>query len=91
MLEEIKDNFTRLVALYENEKQRADKLADLLAQSEAEAKSYQAQITDLNGQIDNLKLTFAFSGGGDTRMAKERIDALIHEIDKCIKLLEKDK
>lgn len=91
MLEEIKDNFTRLVALYENEKQRADKLAELLAQSEAEAKSYQAQITDLNGQIDNLKLTFAFSGGGDNRMAKERIDALIHEIDKCIKLLEKDK
>ena len=89
MLEEIKDNFTRLVALYENEKQRADKLADLLAQSEAEAKSYQAQITDLNGQIDNLMLSNAFTGGGDHDLAKERIDKLIREIDKCIKLLEK--
>jgi len=53
-------------------------------------RSYQAQITELNGQIDNLKLSFAFSGAGDTVLAKERIDKLVREIDKCIKLLEKE-
>ena len=65
-------------------------LAGQLAQSEETVRSYQAQITELNGQIDNLKLSFAFSGAGDTVLAKERIDKLVREIDKCIKLLEKE-
>ncbi len=90
MLEDIKTNVERLISLYEKEKQRADALAGQLAQSEEAVRSYQAQITELNGQIDNLKLSFAFSGAGDTVLAKERIDKLVREIDKCIKLLEKE-
>lgn len=90
MLEDIKTNVERLISLYEKEKQRADALAGQLAQSEESVRSYQAQITELNGQIDNLKLSFAFSGAGDTVLAKERIDKLVREIDKCIKLLEKE-
>lgn len=90
MLEDIKTNVERLISLYEKEKQRADALAGQLAQSEETVRSYQAQITELNGQIDNLKLSFAFSGAGDTVLAKERIDKLVREIDKCIKLLEKE-
>ena len=90
MLEDIKNNVERLISLYEKEKQRADALAGQLAQSEESVRSYQAQITELNGQIDNLKLSFAFSGAGDTVLAKERIDKLVREIDKCIKLLEKE-
>ncbi len=90
MLEDIKNNVERLISLYEKEKQRADALAGQLVQSEESVRSYQAQITELNGQIDNLKLSFAFSGAGDTVLAKERIDKLVREIDKCIKLLEKE-
>lgn len=90
MLEDIKTNVERLISLYEKEKQRADALAGQLVQSEETVRSYQAQITELNGQIDNLKLSFAFSGAGDTVLAKERIDKLVREIDKCIKLLEKE-
>ena len=90
MLEDIKNSVERLISLYEKEKQRADALAGQLAQSEEAVRSYQAQITELNGQIDNLKLSFAFSGAGDTVLAKERIDKLVREIDKCIKLLEKE-
>ncbi|MCR5548006.1 MAG: hypothetical protein K6F25_04580 [Bacteroidales bacterium] len=90
MLEDIKTSVERLISLYEKEKQRADALAGQLAQSEEAVRSYQAQITELNGQIDNLKLSFAFSGAGDTVLAKERIDKLVREIDKCIKLLEKE-
>ena len=90
MLEDIKTNVERLISLYEKEKQRADALAGQLAQSEEAVRSYQAQITELNGQIDNLKLSFAFSGAGDSVLAKERIDKLVREIDKCIKLLEKE-
>ena len=90
MLEDIKTSVEKLISLYEKEKQRADALAGQLAQSEESVRSYQAQITELNGQIDNLKLSFAFSGAGDTVLAKERIDKLVREIDKCIKLLEKE-
>ena len=40
--------------------------------------------------MDNLKLTEAFtSPSGGNAVAKERIDKLIREIDKCIALLER--
>lgn len=88
MLEEIKTNVTKLISLYEGEKQRADALAVRLSASEDAIRAYKEQITELNGQIDNLKLMCAFTGGGDPQLAKERISKLIREIDKCIKLLE---
>lgn len=88
MLEEIKSNIVRLISLYEGEKQRADLLAEKLAQSEDAVKSCKVQITELNQQIDNLKLSSAFTGSGDNSVAKERVDKLIREIDRCIKLLE---
>ena len=88
MLEDIKSNIAKLISLYETEKQRADALAEKLAQCEEQSKSYQEQITELNRQIDNLKLASAFTADGDNRVAKDRITKLIREIDKCIKLLE---
>lgn len=88
MLEDIKTNITRLIALYEGEKQRADALESSLRGSEALIEQYKAQITDLNSKIDNLKLSMAFTGRGDNELAKARIEKLIREIDKCIKMLE---
>ena len=89
MLEDIRSNITRLIALYESEKQRADALASRLTESAAEVENCRMQIAELNAQIDNLRLMSAFSGGGDNQLAKERITKLIREIDNCIKLLEK--
>ena len=88
MLEDLKSNIVRLISLYEGEKQRADMLAGKLAESEAVVLSCKMQITDLNQQIDNLKLSCAFTGSGDNTVAKQRVDNLIKEIDKCIALLE---
>ena len=42
----------------------------------------------MNSRIENLKLYEALSGQGDKALAKERIDRLVREIDKCISLLE---
>lgn len=89
MLEEIRNNFQKLVSLYETEKQRADALAEKLVHCEEKAKLYKEQITELNQQIDNLKLQSAFTASGDSSAAKASIDKLIREIDKCIKALEK--
>lgn len=88
MLEDIKSNITRLIAFYEGEKQRADSLESSLRESAAQIEQYKAQITELNSRIDNLKLSMAFTGGGDNEVAKSRIEKLIREIDKCIKMLE---
>lgn len=88
MLEEIKSDIAKLIALYEAEKQRADSLAERVSGYESEVRSCKEQITELNHQIDNLKLMSAFSGDGNNAVAKKRIEKLIKEIDKCIDLLE---
>ena len=90
MLEDIRKNIERLIALYEGERQQKERLALELRQRDEEIDSYKKQIADLERQVDNLKLTEAFTapaGSGDA--AKEKIDRLITEIDRCISLLEK--
>jgi len=90
MLEEMRGNIARMIALYEAEKQRADTLSSSLSQSRAMIESYKLQITDLNQQIEKFGLASAFtSSGEDNKAGRERIQKLILEIDKCIKLLEK--
>ena len=88
MLEDLKKNFDRLAALYEKERQRAGELDSSLNRCKAEIEAYKEQINDLKKQIDSRKLTDAFTAGGENTAAKERIDRLIREIDKCIALIE---
>lgn len=89
MLEGIRQNITRLIALYEGEKERADALEANLSASHREIETYRKQITELNRKIDNIKLSGAFVSEGGNSAAKERLDKLIREIDRCIRLLEK--
>ena len=49
MLEQLQQDITRLISLYEQEKQRADKLAESLAQSKETIKVYKEQITPADG------------------------------------------
>ena len=90
MLEEIQKNFERVIALYEGEREANAGLRARLAESETANESYRKQITELERQIENLKLAEAFlTPTGSSDEAKERIDRLIKEINKCISLLEK--
>ena len=89
MLEGIKNNIEKLIALYENEKSRSETLEKELAQSRADNESCLRRIEDLEHQVDNLRLTEAFMApAGSDSGAKEKIDRLIKEIDKCISLME---
>ncbi len=88
MLEDIKSNIAKLVALYEAERQRAATLEERLRQCEEKSLEYKKQITDLNQQIANLELMHAFQASGDPVTSRDRIGKLIKEIDRCIKLLE---
>ncbi len=88
MLESFRSNITRLVSRYEAERQRADDLAGRLAESEERCRACKEQIADLNRQIDDLELLRAFRSDDDPAGARGRIDKLVREIDKCIKLLK---
>ena len=89
MLETVKQKVIRLIALYEKEKTERIKLQDELAKSNAQNETYRKQITELERQIDNLKLTEAFKGSaGNGTEARKKVDALLREIDRCIKLIK---
>lgn len=89
MLENIKENIEKLISLYETERQKADELEARLSESEGALSQCKAQIAELTRQVDSLKLSNAFaSGDGANVESRERLDKLIHEIDKCISLLE---
>ena len=90
MLIEIKSNFEKLIALYEAQRERADALAAELEKERSANDACRKQIDDLKAQVNSLELKGAFMSGGDSSSAREKIDKLIREIDKCISLLEKD-
>ena len=89
MLETVKQNIKQLIAAYETEKTERTRLQSALEQAEAKNDAYRKQITELERQIDNLKLAEAFKAGGEgSPEAKKKINSLLKEIDRCISLLE---
>ncbi|MBO5808508.1 MAG: hypothetical protein J6R15_04080 [Bacteroidales bacterium] len=89
MLDSVKQNIKRLIAAYEAEKEQRVKLQNALDQANAQNEACRKQITELERQIDNLKLAEAFKAGSEgSPEAKKKINSLIKEIDRCISLLE---
>ena len=89
MLETVKQKITQLIAAYEAEKTERIRLQAELEQCRQQNETYTKQIIELKRQIDNQKLADAFmAGGADTAAAKKKIDSLMKEIDRCIKLME---
>lgn len=90
MLEDIKNNFEKLIARYEAERDINATLRSELRASVAANEAYRKQIDELERQVDNLKLAESFLAPCDASSeARQKIDKLIKEIDKCISLLEK--
>ena len=63
------------------------RLQSALDQAMTQNETYRKQITELETQIDNLKLAEAFKAAGSPE-AKKKINSLMKEIDRCITLLE---
>ena len=87
MISDLRSKIERMISLYEREKQRGDELASQLEASRAEIADKKQQITELKSQIDHYKLAGAFTSSEDVQASKERLNKLIRDIDKCIKLL----
>ena len=89
MLETLKQRIQKLIALYETEKAERVKLRMEREKTQRQNEAYREQITELEREIDNLKLKGAFMAGGtDNAQARKRIDRLVKEIDRCITLME---
>lgn len=89
MLDGVKNGIEKLIALYESERAERIRLQSELAQGKSEIEACRKQIEELEHQVDNLHLTEAFMAPvGSDSGAKEKIEKLIREIDKCISLLE---
>ena len=89
MLETVKERIKQLIAAYETEKMERIRLQSELEQARTQNETCRKQIIELERQIDNQKLTEAFlAGGTNTSAARKKIDSLMKEIDRCIKLME---
>ena len=88
MLEDIRIQFEKLIALYEAEKVENERLREELQACKETGEACRKQTLELESTIETLKLTEAFTAGGDHEAAKEKLNRLIREIDKCISWLE---
>ena len=88
MLEGIRQHIEQLIARYEAEKAKNAQLRQELRTCEETVTALRKQIMDLESEIETRKLTEAFSAGTPGAGAKEKIDTLIKEIDRCISYLE---
>ena len=88
MLTQVKNNFEKLIALYEARTAENERLKEELRQCREALDELRKQKEELESEIETRKLAEAFSGGGDRIAARGKIDKLVREIDKCITLLE---
>lgn len=89
MIEDLHTGIETLVSLYETQKGRADELSSKLLLAESEIRKYKIENAELTDKVNKLELAAAFSKSSlDSADAKKRIDVLLEQIDKCIKMLE---
>ena len=88
MLEDIRKHIEKLIALYEAEKAENERLRQELHTSEETGAALRKHIKELESGIQARSLADAFAADGDRAAAKERVDKLIREINRCISLME---
>jgi len=88
MLEDVRKNIEQLIARYEAEKAENERLRQELHTCEETGSALRKQILELESEIETRKLAEAFSGGIPGPDARQKLDTLIKEIDKCISCLE---
>ena len=89
MLDKIRQQFIRLISAYERERSERIRLEEENGRLSSQCEAYGKQIAELEKKIDSLNLTAAFVGTqADNSESKRKIESLIREIDRCIRLME---
>ncbi|MDO4779504.1 MAG: hypothetical protein Q3992_00595 [Bacteroides sp.] len=75
---------------YDRVKERCKELEKVIYDRDAEIKSLMAKNKELEQQYESLKMAKTMSRtGSDVGLTKQKIDALVREIDSCIALFDK--
>ena len=88
MISDLGESIQKLIALYEGERDRRRRLEAELAEKTSEADDLRKQITELTRKVNNRELAQAFTAQADNAAARDKIEKMIKEIDRCISLLE---
>lgn len=87
MLDQLQQNIVQLISKYETLKEENRSLTSKLEEVREELSKATEEISTLKQTNENLKLKSAFVQSESTVEAKEKIDRLIHQIDKCIEMI----
>lgn len=75
---------------YDRVNERCKELEKVIYDRDAEIKSLMAKNKELEQQYESLKMAKTMSRtGSDVGLTKQKIDALVREIDSCIALFDK--
>jgi cell division septum initiation protein DivIVA len=80
---------SRLISLYEKEKEKVLLLKDRIEKLKEQVKSLETEIEEFKETNRKLKLATAFKSNKEASDAKKIIDDLVREIDRCVTLLNR--
>ncbi|MDR2650928.1 MAG: hypothetical protein LBC68_01250 [Prevotellaceae bacterium] len=88
MLAELKKKIERLISLYETTNSEKNAVIKEKAELQAIISERNNKINELEKRIEILQLVNAFKvGSADEREAKQKIERIVREIEKCIAML----
>lgn len=90
-LDLLREQISELMNLYENQRARSIDLNRQLKHTKSLLEEKEKQYADLNEKFDTFKLAKSIkkSESDDTESAKQRINRIVRDIDRCIALLNK--
>ncbi|MDR2292238.1 MAG: hypothetical protein LBE11_02030 [Prevotellaceae bacterium] len=88
MLAELKKKINRLISLYETTNSEKDTVIKEKAELQAIINEKNNKIKELEKRIETLQLVNTFKTGSlDQREAKQKVERIVREIEKCIAML----
>ncbi len=90
LIDELKVNIRRLFKNLEEVKQELEKSQDKYKGLELEFDAYREEYESLKKRYETLKVAKALAGGDPgNQAAKQKVNKIIREVDKCIALLNR--
>lgn len=88
LIESLKSRIEKLFDEFGKIKRKNEALKEEIVVLQNRKEQLENELATLNTKYDNLKLAKAFeSGYGDPKVARQRINKIVREIDKCMALL----
>lgn len=88
LIESLKNRIEALLGEFGKVKRKNETLNEEIVVLQKQKEQLEKELATLTTKYDNLKLAKALeSGYGESRIAKQKINKIVREIDKCMALL----